>query len=55
MLRNKNNNIVAAITEILDSIRKSKHAETKNSPHFLHFDREANTPFSKLHSCLETS
>ena len=33
MLRNKNNNMEAAINEILDSIRKSKHAKTKKSPH----------------------
>ena len=49
MLCEKGGNVEAALTAILSSIRKSKHAITKKSPHFMHFGRTANTPLSILH------
>ena len=55
MLCEKGGNVEAALTAILSSIRKSKHAITKKSPHFMHFGRAANTPLSILHDKVAIS
>ena len=55
MLCEKGGNVEAALTAILSSIRKSKHAITKKSPHYMHFGRAANTPLSILHDKVAIS